>query len=360
MRKVASWCFIFLGIVLMVASTSGPVMKWLRTKREGMPGWARPHPPVGAGDLVTMAYLGNEKKFYEEKNYRFSRPADTGDRKIDLYAYGDSYLLDVPDSVFGHIDQYHFARRDYNDLTYTLDRHKKNILIIEDAERFIRLYFQYLAIFDHVRAAPPALSSFRPGPSAAVNQALLGIKADLLFNPGINYNLEYNLFGYSLTDPAKLFKASATYRLFGRASGDVVVSENGKYLFLRQTVAPHNLLSSYEPIAEPELRLLTDHLNTIYEHYKKEGFDEVYLSIIPNPASILQPNHYNGLIPILQKRSALKMPTIDVYSAFAGNPDPGKLYRVGDTHWNNNGLQVWIRAVNTLLDEAAVKAVGPR
>lgn len=372
MRKIASWFFIFIGLALMVASTSGPIMHFLNTKRAGLSGWAGVHHAAGAGDLVSMAYLDKEKNFYEAKDYQFSKPADTGNRNIDLYVYGDSYVWEVPDSVFGHVSQYHFARRDYTDLKYMLDPHKKNILLIEDAERFIRLYFQYFSIFDHVRKEPTTLSSLGGGNSDAgrllmmdghsspVNYALLGIKADLLFNPGINHNLEFNLFGYAFIDPVKLFKASATYRLFGRASGDVVVSENGKYLFLRQTVAAHDLLSSYNPIGQQELALLTDHLNTIYEHYKREGFDEVYLSIIPNPVSILQPNYYNGLIPALQRAPALKMPVIDVYSIFAKSPDPGALYRVGDTHWNDNGLQIWIRAVNTLLDEAAVKAVGPR
>jgi len=48
-------------------------------------------------------------------------------------------------------------------------------------------------------------------------------------------------------------------------------------------------------------------------------------------------------------------PDIDVYSLFAGSPDPGRLYRVGDTHWNNNGLQVWIGLVNKLLSGVAGK-----
>ena len=368
MRKIASWFFIFVGLALMVASTSGPIMHFLNTKRAGLSGWAGVHHAVGAGDLVSMAYLDKEKNFYEAKDYRFTRPSDTGNRNIDLYVYGDSYVWEVPDSAFGHISHYHFARRDYTDLNYTLDPHKKNILLIEDGERFIRPYFQYFAIFDHVRKEAPALGGYSspgsgnagleggPGELGSGNagrpkEALLGIKADLLFNPGISHNLEFNMFGYAFMDPVKLLKASATYRLFGRASGDVVVSENGKYLFLRQTVAAHDLLSSYNPISQQELALLINHLNTIYEHYKRDGFDEVYLSIVPNPVSILQPNYYNGLIPALQKGPALKMPVIDVYSIFAKSPDPGALYRVGDSHWNNNGLQVWIRAVNQMLGE---------
>jgi len=353
MRKVAAWFFIVFGLALLVASTSGPIMHYLSTKRAPLTGWAGVHHLEGAGDLVSMAYLDKEKTFLEAKDYRFIRSTDTGSRDIDLYVYGDSYVREIPDSVFSHIHHYHFGRRDYTDLVYTLDPHKKNILLIEDAERFIRPYFQYLAIFDHVRKGDPALS-FMEG-SAGGNQAMLGIKADLFFNPGINHNLEFNLFGYAFIDPVKLFKASATYQLFGRAAGDVVVSENGKYLFLRQTVAAHDLLSSYNPIGRPELRLLIDHLNTIYEHYKQEGFDEVYLSIIPNPVSILQPNDYNGLIPALQKDPSLKMPTIDCYSVFAGYPEPGSLYRVGDTHWNNKGLQVWIGLVNQLLNNQAAR-----
>lgn len=379
MRKIVTFFFIFIGLALLVLSTSGPAMEYLTAKRGALSGWAGIHHLEGAGDLVSMAYLDDVPKFYAPKDYQFIRPADTGNRNIDLYVYGDSYVREIPDSAFGHVSEYHFGRRDYTDLRYTLDHHKKNILIIEDAERFVRIYFQYLAIFDHVRRNTPSLSflnavpfgdpvdgdhSLLNGPLSggpveahhpSVNTALLGIKADLFFNSDINHNLEFNMFGYKFMDRIKLFKASATYHFFGRASGDVVVSENGEYLFLRQTVAPHDILSSYAPVAKEELSRLVHQFNTVYDHYKMDGFDEVYLSIIPNPATILQPQYYNHLIPFLQKDPSLKMPVIDLYSTFANDADPSGLYRLGDTHWNNKGLQTWIRMVNNTLSELSNK-----
>jgi hypothetical protein len=76
----------------------------------------------------------------------------------------------------------------------------------------------------------------------------------------------------------------------------------------------------------------------------------VYISIIPNPVTLLQPEHYNGLIPRLQKTGLLNgMKMIDIYDAYSKASDPGALYRVGDTHWNNNGMQVWLKTVNAEL-----------
>ena len=91
-------------------------------------------------------------------------------------------------------------------------------------------------------------------------------------------------------------------------------------------------------------------LNATFEYYKKDGFDEVYLSIIPNPVTILQPLNYNGLIPALQNPIRLKGTfIIDMYSLFSQDPNPGRLYRIGDTHWSNMGIQVWLKYVNAEL-----------
>jgi hypothetical protein len=43
------------------------------------------------------------------------------------------------------------------------------------------------------------------------------------------------------------------------------------------------------------------------------------------------------------------MPVIDVYSIYTRNPNPASLYRRGDTHWNNNGMQIWLALVNNEL-----------
>ncbi len=141
-----------------------------------------------------------------------------------------------------------------------------------------------------------------------------------------------------------------TYYLFKRAAGDAVVSDDGSRLFLKETVAENDPQSSYYPFDQRELQEMFRILNLTCAYYKADGFDEVYMSLIPNPASVLQPQHYNGLIPALQQADSLKcMDIIDIYTPFTREPNPGKLFRLGDSHWSNDGIQVWLNTVNAEL-----------
>jgi hypothetical protein len=347
MRKIVSSFLIFIGAALLLISSSGRLMGIITAKRSSMQGLFGVHHSE-KGDLVSMSYLDNVKRFWESYDYTFTRPTDTSaNRNIDLYIYGDSYLEWVPDTAFGSINSYHYARRSYNDLVYTLNPHKKNILIIEYGERFARGEFHNFNIYDHVKKQQPAHTFLLPSGSEVSYARFLELR---LFDPSVNRNLEYNVFGYRLWDNVKLTKAALTYHLFNRAGGDAVVSDDGKRLFLRQTVSPDEAASSFNPFDEKELQGMIDNINAVYDHYKADGFDEIYLSIIPNPVTILQPLHYNGLIPQLQKPGVLNgTKMINVYDLFRQDPNPGRLYRVGDTHWNNNGMQEWLKVVNAEL-----------
>jgi hypothetical protein len=354
MRKIASWFFIFVGSALMLMSSSHVIMDKIIQKRAKLKGLFGVHYSE-AGDLVSMGYLDNVKRFKESYDYTFTRPADTsGKRNIDLYIYGDSYLEYVPDTAFGSINRYHYSRRSQNDLTYTLDPHKKNILIIEYAERFARGEFRNFDIYNHVRKEHPGGALLWSTSSGVAYAEFLRL---MLFDRGVNRNLEYNLFGYRLWDNVKMSKASLTCNLFKRAMGDVIVSDDGSRLFLRQTVVPDDLLSSFNPFDQKELQQMIANINAVYDHYRADGFDEVYLSLIPNPVTILQSKNYNGLIPEIQKPGGLNgTRTIDVYTPFSQAPNPGSLYRVGDTHWNNNGMQVWLKVVNAELKRQSLLA----
>lgn len=354
MKKALSYFFIVLGIALLAISDSKDLTQAILDKRNRISGWFGLRHWDNAGDLVTMSYLYDEKKFIEKKDYRFTRPLDTIRKNIELYVWGDSYLKDVPDSAFALAGHYHFGRRDFTDLGYRLDTRKKNILVIETAERFARPYFSNLSIFDHVKKEENATTFSGGSPIPLTHASLFGINLDAFYNHDINRNLEFNMFDYNFINPIRLLKARYVYELFGRASGNVVLSENGKWLFIGETVVAHGPLSSYDPVGKPELSKMLDNVDSIYRHYKKEGFDKVYFSVIPNPATILQPERYNGLIPAIRQHAALKgIPLIDVYGPFTHHPDPGSLYRVGDTHWNNNGLQIWLRIVNDELKKIA-------
>ena len=75
-------------------------------------------------------------------------------------------------------------------------------------------------------------------------------------------------------------------------------------------------------------------------------------SIVPNPVSLLQPESYNHLLPDLQntaKSGQLKMPLIDVYETISQTGNPAAYYQRGDTHWNDNGIQIWIGKVNSIM-----------
>jgi len=347
-RKIVSLFLIIVGLALLVISTSDTIMKKIIDARSGLNNSFGLHQSPG-GDLVSISYLDNVKRFRESYQFKFTKtPDDTANRNIDLYIYGDSYMLEIPDSAFNGVHGYHFCRRGYQDMEYSLDPHKKNILIIEIAERFARVEFELQETMRHFKKKQPAVSSLR----SSLPPLIYAKFPDLsdIFNPDINRNLEFNLYGYRFWDEVKFAKASLTYYLFKRAVGDAVVSDDGNRLFLKETLAETGRASSYYSFDERELREMFKNLNATCAYYKADGFDEVYLSLIPNPVTILRPQHYNGLIPALQQADSLKcMHILDIYGPYSRDPDPGKLFRIGDTHWSNDGIQIWLNTVNAEL-----------
>jgi hypothetical protein len=347
MRKIISIFFIVFGLALLIISNSKQLMEKIIAKRTGLNSLFGLHHTAGVGDLASMSYLDNVRRFQEKADFNFQKPADdTGSRNIDLYVYGDSYLESIPDTAFGYINSYHFGRRNYYDLLYNLDPHKKNILIIEIGERFARIEFELQDMFNHAKKKEPASSFLQLSNHPVIYAGFPNLS--MFFNPDINRNLEFNLFGYRFWDQVKLTKASLTYHLFKRAGGDAIVSDDGSRLFLKQTMAEHDRLSSYYPFDERELHGMFVNLNAYRDHYKAEGFDEVYLSIIPNPVSILQPGaHYNNLIPQLQQTDSIRgLHIIDMYTPFKKDQNPGRLFLLGDTHWSHQGIQIWLNDVN--------------
>ena len=332
-------------MAILVTSSTDTLINKLHQLRQGTHNkawWAEHNAPNG--DLASMAYLDDIPAFNSPKDYRFTPPADTMNRNIDLYLWGDSYLEDVPGLVFAHVNQYHFGRNYFGELHYKLDTSKRNILIIESAERFFRPYFSYKTIYNFVSNDSSTMN-------ALVNEQPL-IKAT---GQHINQDIEYLLFNYNFLNAPRCWKADLNYYCFGRASGNVIISADGRNLFIKETSLSAHGYSSYETLPDNTIRGYAQTLDSIYDHYRAEGFDEVYLSIIPGPISILQPGWYNYLIPRLAADTTLYMPLIDIYPAFKNHKDPHSLYRSGDSHWNNNGFRLWLDKVNELLANESVK-----
>jgi hypothetical protein len=356
-KKIAAYIAIALSLAVLVVSTSKDCMSYIYEKRiTGAPDgkWYSPYRPKG-GDLTAIAYLDQISKFVEPESYKFPKADDSGTANVRLLLFGDSYVKDIPDSAFAGVNEFQFGRRGYSNIGYYKDSTKRTVLIIEIGERFLRDYFSIPFIFKQVAlkkqpiAAIIPLKPFTPRTNyAAFELPDLGF-VDSFFNKNINQNIEQNVFNYGFINPIRTAKATFTYSVFNRASGDVVISKDGEHLFVKESAITTGKPSSYTEISKHELFVIVNNINTIYDSYTKRGIDDVYLSIIPNPASILQPEGYNNLIPKIQHHPGMKVPYINVYDVFKTDKNPARFYRQGDTHWNNTGLQIWLSMVNAEL-----------
>jgi hypothetical protein len=350
-NKIARYTFIVFGLLVMWASTSRTAMQYISGKRDGVKWWCSY--PMKHGDLISMSYLDFVKKLNPDRPPMvFKRPVSGGQKNTVLYLYGDSYTWHLADSNFAGVQELKYIERSHGGV-YHLDRSRRNVLVLEVAERALQVYYNSLRIFDDFKDSIAEKNTVNihcmPASLRPRYASLLTSPVDFFFNKLINQNLQCNLFNYNFIIPIFEYKAALNYYVFNRASGDVVISEDKNFLFLKQTVSREDIGSSYRPLQTNEIKQLVANFNAIYDHYKSKGFNEVYLSVIPNSATIVQPAGYNNLIPLLQNDPDLKMKIIDIYHRFKNSP--GNFYLPGDTHWNHNGLQLWLDVVNERLIE---------
>lgn len=315
--------------------------------------WYTPYRPEG-GDLISLSFLERVPKFIEPETYAFTKADDSGSANVHLMLFGDSYTKDIPDSAFACVSHYQYGRRGYSNIEYHLDTTQKNVLIIELGERFVRDYLSQTFIFGQVADVTPqqptasVIKPFTHHRYASFELPDLGF-VDSLFNHNINQNIEQNVFNYAFINPVRTTKALLNYSAFNRASGDVVISNDCNHLFVKETAITTGKPSSYSEISDEELFNIVNNINTIYDSYTQRGMDVVYLAIIPNPSTILQPEGYNNLIPKVQNHPGMKVPCINIYDVFKADKNPSRFYRQGDTHWNNTGMHVWLDMVNAEL-----------
>jgi hypothetical protein len=350
MKKLLSYICIVLGLAIMAAGTSRTLMGVIWQAKftdNNKSWWGEHHNPNG--DLANIAYLDDIKVFHSPKDYQFNS-ATQETKNVDLYVWGDSYIEDVPAAALAHVNTYTYRRSRDEQMTFRLNKLHRNILLIETAERYIRPYFDKPDMYTRVLPETTAATSFcLPPGNTNRTMAAFGIPTEALFNPNINQNLEFILFNYNFMNAPHCWKADLNYYLFNRASGYAVLADNGQHLFLKETVQPSGGYSSYEPVADSAIERYVRTLNEVRRHYLDQGFDEVYLSIIPNPVSLLQPAHYNYVLPRISNHPGLQVPLIDVYNDFKAAPSPAIYFRAGDTHWNNKGLQLWLNRLNNVL-----------
>ncbi|WP_337044286.1 hypothetical protein [Emticicia sp. 17c] len=254
-----------------------------------------------------------------------------------LYLIGDSFTEEgrvaATDFVSGAFYRFFIGQHPF----VKLDKTKKNILVIETVERHFRERF----------ATPyQNLTVGEPTPTQAVANLAKNAKSEFWYDTERHTSV---LFSSDFFLTIKEWKATLNEYLFDRTDKNVVLSPDKKNIFYELDARPSGITSSFDKISEKEISLLVENVNRTYDFYRKNGFDEVYLTIAPNKSAVLGTDlgEYNHLIERIQKNPALRMPILDIYTPLSSSKK--MLYDIGDTHWNCEGKQIWLDAVNQKL-----------
>ena len=255
-----------------------------------------------------------------------------------LYIIGDSFS---EEQRIGQADFWvsHYQRVAWDHRQRAqLNPAKRNVLILESVERHFREHFAIpvteLAVETDTTRPPARREPLRQRLSREFHRS------------DVEERLESTLFSQDWAFWFKELKARLTYHWFNRVSTGVSVSTDGRHLFLRSDTDTSKVRnSSFARLTDREVNALVDSVNAVADRYERLGFDEVYLSIIPNKASILETGRsdYNRLIERVQRSPKLRVKIIDIFSLYRNaKPSP---YMLSDTHWNCTGRAIWLDQV---------------
>ena len=351
MRKFLSFSvLVFFSLIYFLSSNDYLMKKIAPVRYEMQSVWGSDK--YLYGDLYGLSYLSNYKIKPEKKPQQISNCP--GPDNINLFMICDSYLWSFikTDSIFCNVNRLKYARWTYNEqINEPMDTTKRNILILEASERQVR------KLMSDTTEMFTSVNIYKNNPELImqpVKETLWNRIQRYLFNESINQNLEFNLFDYSLFTPFKELKADINYYIFDRTTNYVTVSGDKKYLFYAPTTNVAKNTSSFNFIDEAEVNVIVYCLNRAYIHFKNMGFDEIYLSIIPNPVTILDTGSgvYNELIKRIQNNKDIEIPLINVFPLFKASDK--EIYYRSDSHWNYNGFQIWVDETNRILKQQSL------
>ncbi len=322
--------YLVIGVVLVfwLGGLSGTVSHWLYDTGIVADDYRN-------GDLYRMSALPQFKDPVPTCSPA-NRDADTV--RTHLYILGDSFSEEqrLSQDDF-RVSYYRRAKWDTPPLRVQLDPTRRNVLLMESIERHVRGHFS-----KPVREVTVVNDTLQnPDPALTIWQRLEGeIHWD-----DVEERLASTLFSQGWAFWFKEIKAKLTLDWFNRASVNVSLSEDKEHIFLNSDTDIAAPLSSFSELSDREVNALVDSINATADYYKRLGFADVYLSIIPNKVTIVEPNRgvYNRLIPRIQNHPNLRVPTINVYDAYrSASISP---YLTGDTHWTCAGRATWLGLV---------------
>ncbi len=287
------------------------------------------------GDLYRLSNLSAYRVPVEK-----CRAPYTGEKvPVTLYLAGDSFTEEgrVPATQYAGTG---YFRAFVADEGVPLEQVPgRKILVIETVERHLRERFSEKPWMNWVGEAPGADPANAPFTFQKLYQAVLDYE--------IPYREEMHesvLFSNDFILKIKEWKADLIYRMFGRTDPKVAVLKGE--LVYELDLAP-GVSSVYDVVSDEEIARIVRHANATRDHYLNLGFDEVYLSVIPNKSSLLIKDDpaYNHLIERIEGHPELQIPLISVWKAFTEQ----NYYQKGDSHWNCAGQKIWVDAVNERL-----------
>lgn len=311
------------------------------------------------GDLYRLSYLPQ----FKEKAIK-CKPAPISQKfdnivSMNLFIIGDSFTEeervskeDFPTEKYQYI---HWAKQ----TDIQLDTSKRNILILETVERTFKEHFSKEVV--NFKILNPYVSEviFKPTLKGKLMENIKKV-AIFCFPRGTEERLQHTLFNYDFFLWFREIKATLNLKFFERVEKKVVLSKDQKHIFYSEECDSTDSRSAFYPVNKSDVDTLISHINETRKKYLNAGFEEVYLSIIPNKVSILSPTlgDYNHLIERIQHDPRVQTPIIDTYSIFKKSPT--QYYLKSDTHWNCEGRNVWLEKTNiTILSPQPLKILAP-
>ncbi len=322
MKRLLAYILLVTSFLVLVAGSSPILMnainKWIPS-------------PYTYGDLYMFSNLRQFKNDDVLKTCGAFESPHPKMNNVNVFVLGDSYAASIESPNF-NVNKYHFIHWENNVYHFSLDEQKKNILLIESAERYFRERMQHPINCDDKQ---PDAVRLQEDETPAFN-----MKAE----DNLTYLLTYN----KVASFFKETKALINLHLFNRIDKNVNLSKDKNHIFYIETVDSISDKSSFSTLPDAEVNTIIENLNSSYHHLQSLGFSAVYLTLIPNAASLVQPanGNYNQLIPRIESSPRLEIPVIDLYDLFKQSPD--KFYFNSDTHWNCEGKNIWLQKIDSV------------
>jgi hypothetical protein len=338
MKQIANYGLLFVFSLLWMVGCN-PTLR--RTAFE----WGLTKDSYRYGDLYRLSNLAQFKQATEACPKKF-----TGNRtkhNTALYIIGDSFT----EKERINADDFNtngYLRIHWNDsLNISLDTTKRNILVLQTVERHFREHFAGPVHPFTVENEKRPASTAQEAKEIQVSDFFLELynEAEQTLKESEEALTSF-LFSGDVFLRFKEWKAAINLNWFGRHNDQVALSPDKKNILFCWDTDSTRITSSFKYLPDNELQKLIQQVNQAKNYYKKQGFDEVYLSIIPNKTSIVAPEmgKYNHLVERVQTHPLLKIPFIDTWTPFSQHSR--EVYGLSDTHWNCTGQAIWLEKIN--------------